>query len=161
MSALSRIGVTVGYVCIAVSILSVLLPQKRTRRVMGFVIGVFLIGSVLGAVVSEVQSMELSLPDPETAAVQRHDESEYTDAAVQLTADHLTLSAKELLENEGITPEDIRLTLKISDEGRISVVRAVIYISGADEKRREDIERIIYRNLLKEPEIYVAEQAAQ
>ena len=67
----------------------------------------------------------------------------------------------ELLKNEGIFAEDIQLTLKISDEGRISVKRAVIYINEADRDRTEKIESVVYRNIAKEPEVYVAGETSQ
>ena len=159
MSTLSGIGVTICYICVAVSIISVMIPQKRTRKIMSFVIGLFLIASILTAVTQASKEFKVELPHiTEDADAPVHSEDEYTDTVAQMTADNLTRSMKELLQNEGIAVNDIRLTLKISEEGRISVVRAVIYIDEAFENRKGDIESIIYRNLSKEPEIYVQGQ---
>ena len=155
MSAISGLGVTVGCVCAAVGILSVLIPQKRTGRLMSFVIGVFFIGSLFSAVITGIQDIgdidtggyELSIPD--------HSEEEYRDTVAQAAADRLIQVLNELLINEGIQAQDIRLTLKISDEGRIYASRAVIYISREYEHRVNDIKSIIYRNISKEPEVYI------
>ena len=162
MSAVSGIGVTICYICVAVSILCVMIPQKRTRKIMSFVIGLFLIASVLDAVTQASKEIEIELPALGSSINSTtHNENEYTDQVAQLTADDLTKTMDELLKNEGITAKDIRLTLKISDEGRITVVRAVIYIDEAYADRQGDIENIIYRNLSKEPEIYVEGQEDQ
>ena len=155
MSAISGLGVTVGCVCAAVGILSVLIPQKRTGRLMSFVIGVFFIGSLLSAVITGIQDIgdidtggyELNIPD--------HSEEEYRDTVAQAAADRLIQVLNELLKNEGIQAQDIRLTLKISDEGRIYASRAVIYISREYEHRVNDIKSIVYRNISKEPEVYI------
>ncbi len=160
MNGLKSVGLTICYVCIAVSILSVLVPQKRMRRIMSFVIGIFFIGSVITAFSAQITEIDLSLP-ADSSEIPTYSEDDYTDAVAQMTADNLTKALNELLINEGIAAEDIRLSLKISDEGRISVVRAVIYISETYRERKQDIESIIYRNIAKEPEIYVTGEETQ
>ena len=161
MSTLSNLGVTVGCICTAISLLSVLVPQKRTGRLMSMVIGVFFIGSLLTSILTGVQSADIPDISEYDIAVPDHDEREYRDIVAQTTADRLTQALKELLLNEGIEVQDIRLTLKISDEGRIYASRVVIYISKAYEPRVGDVKTIIYRNISKEPDIYVdGEKAA-
>ena len=161
MSALQSVCLTLCYTCVAVSIISVLIPQKRTRRVMGFVIGLFFISTVVTAVSARTENIVFPEKDLTEITIPEYDEADYDHAAAQLTADNLTQALDELLQNEGIRADDIHLTLKISDEGRISVARAVIYISEEYRSRTSDIESIIYRNLAKEPEIYVNGEEVQ
>lgn len=156
MTALSGVGVTIGCVCAAVSIFSVLVPQKRTRRIMGFVIGLFFIGTLLSGIINGITDLGLLQNDLQSPTLPAYSEDDYTDAVAQMTADHLTEALAELLRAEGINPQDVRLTLKISAEGRITVSRVVIYMSENDVSRVGDAERIVYRNVSKEPEIYAA-----
>ena len=155
MSGLQTVCVTLCYTCIAVSIISLLVPQKRTRRVMGFVIGLFFISAMTSAVAEQVGQIQLSEIEQEEITIPEYSEEDFDNEIAQMTADNLTSALNELLLNEGIQTQDIQLTLKISDKGRISVVRAVIYINEADRSRTSDIRSIIYRNIAKEPEIYV------
>lgn len=155
MSGLQTVCVTLCYTCIAVSIISLLVPQKRTRRVMGFVIGLFFISTMISAVAEQVGQIQLSEIEQEEITIPEYSEEDFDNEIAQMTADNLTSALNELLLNEGIQAQDIQLTLKISDKGRISVVRAVIYINEADRSRTSDIRSIIYRNIAKEPEIYV------
>lgn len=155
MSGLQTVCVTLCYTCIAVSIISLLVPQKRTRRVMGFVIGLFFISTMTSAVAEQVGQIQLSEIEQEEITIPEYSEEDFDNEIAQMTADNLTSALNELLLNEGIQAQDIQLTLKISDKGRISVVRAVIYINEADRSRTSDIRSIIYRNIAKEPEIYV------
>lgn len=160
MNGINGIGLSVCCVCVAVGILSVLVPQKRTRRIMSFVIGVFFICAVVTAF--SVQVKEIELPAlTEHVELPTYSEKDYNDAVAQMTADNLRDALNDLLMNEGIAVNDLQLTLKISDKGRISVERAVIYISETDQARKQDIENIIYRNISKEPEIYVTGQKVQ
>ncbi|MBQ6413965.1 MAG: stage III sporulation protein AF [Ruminococcus sp.] len=155
MSGLQTVCVTLCYTCIAVSIISLLVPQKRTRRVMGFVIGLFFISTMTSAVAEQVGQIQLSEIEQEEITIPEYSEEDFDNEIAQMTADNLTSALNELLLNEGIQAQDIQLTLKISDKGRISVVRAVIYINEADRSRTSDIRSIIYRNIAKEPKIYV------
>ncbi|WP_405346169.1 hypothetical protein [Ruminococcus sp.] len=155
MSGLQTVCVALCYTCIAVSIISLLVPQKRTRRVMGFVIGLFFISTMTSAVAEQVGQIQLSEIEQEEITIPEYSEEDFDNEIAQMTADNLTSALNELLLNEGIQAQDIQLTLKISDKGRISVVRAVIYINEADRSRTSDIRSIIYRNIAKEPEIYV------
>lgn len=161
MSAVQGVGVTVCYTCIAVSILSVLTPQKRTRRIMSFVIGLFFLSTLLTAVRDQVSEIDWSVSENPVAELPTYHEKDYQDVVAQKTADQLTEAVAELLLNEGIQTEDIQLTLKISEQGRISVERAVIYINENERQKTEQIKGIVYRNLAKEPQVYVKEPEVQ
>jgi hypothetical protein len=160
MSGLQTVCVTLCYTCIAVSIISLLVPQKRTRRVMGFVIGLFFISTMTSAVAEQVDQIQLSEIEQEEITIPEYSEEDFDNEIAQMTADNLTSALNELLINEGIQAQDIQLTLKISDKGRISVVRAVIYISEQDIHKTPTIKSIVYRNISKEPEIHVTGEEA-
>ena len=161
MSGLSALSGMICRICIAVSILSVLIPRKRTAKILRFVFGMFLIAELVSGVVAQIESISVSLPSADEIAVQEYDESDYHELAAQLTADKITEALDLILKNEGITAEDIRVKLKISEDGRIYAERAVIYISEACSDRADEVKDIVYRNLEKEPEVYVAGQKAQ
>lgn len=161
MRGIQSIGITICFTCAAISILSVLIPQKRTGKILNFVIGVFFIGTVVSAVFAQIGEIYLTVPNTQNVQIPTYSEDDYNNTVAQMTADNVTSSLNELLINEGIHADDIKLTLKISDEGRISVVRAVIYINEVYRSRVTDIESIVYRNVSKEPEIYVTGEEAQ
>ena len=160
MEGLQNIGVSLCVACVAISMLSVLIPQKRTRQIMSFVIGLFFISTIITAFSSQAWEFNGVAPE-EIQSPKEYNEADFQNAVAQQSADNVTEAVKTLLENEGIFAEDIQITLKISDEGRISVVRAVIYISETDLNRKEEVKSIVYRNISKEPEIYVTGQEVQ
>lgn len=161
MSGIQTICMTLCYTCVAVSMITVLIPQKRTRRVMSFVVGLFFISTFITAMSAQINAIDMRTPDINEIPIPTYEETDPQDAVAQMTADHLTQALNELLNNEGIFPRDIRLTLKISDEGRISVVCADIYISEKDRDKTPEIKSIVYRNISKEPEIHVTGEEAQ
>lgn len=155
MSGLYLLSTAVCCICVGVATLQTLIPQKRTRRVMSLAIGLFFLSSLLTCIATQSETLRLSFPQEamqELPAVQAYD---FTEQVAQQTADQLTQTVGELLQNERISVQDVRLALKISDQGSITVARVVIYINESYADRTDDIERIIYRNLSKEPEIYV------
>lgn len=155
MSAVHSVCLTLCFTCVAVGIITVLIPQKRTRRIMSFVAGLFFISTLVTALSDLAIRPELNIMKTEDIVLPTYSDEEYQSTAAQMTTDNLTKALDEILQNEGIKANDIKLTLKISDEGRISVVRAVIYISEDIRDKTAKIESIIYRNISKEPEIYV------
>ena len=161
MNGLKAVSLTLCYTCVAVCMITVLIPQKRTRRIMSFVIGLFFISTFITAVSAQVGEINLNKPDVSDIPVPTYNEKDCQDLVAQKSADNLTQALNELLNNEGIYPSDIQLTLKISDEGRISVVRAVIYISERDRDQSERIKSIVYRNISKESEIHVTGEETQ
>ena len=161
MNGIKAVSMTLCYTCVAVSMITVLIPQKRTRRVMGFAVGLFFISTFITALAAQVSEINLDSPNLSDIPIPTYNEEDSRDTVAQMTADQLTQALNELLNNEGIYPNDIKLTLKISDEGRISVVRAVIYISEKDSKQMPTIKSIVYRNISKEPEIHVTGEEAQ
>lgn len=159
MSALSHLALTMCYLSVAVTVLSLFLPQKRTRKIFSFVIGLFVICSLISAFRNT--SIAVSELHIEEFNYNSENSDEYTDAVKQKTADNLVSAIDELLRSEGIEAKDIRLSLKISDEGRIYAQEVVIYIGEEDLLRKQEIESIIYRNLSKEPLVYVEKEEVE
>lgn len=157
MKALSAASVSLCCVVVAVSVISLLIPHKRTTKILSFAIGLFVIVSALNVLsgLSNVEIDDAVIGATEYSGISSRD---INDAVIGMTAENLTVELNELLKNEGINADDIALTLKISDNGRIYAARVIIYISKDYANRREDIRSIVYRNLSKEPEIYVAGQ---
>ena len=160
MSAVSGACGVVCCVGVASAMLSVLMPQKRTKRVMNMVLGLFVLVTLMNAIRSAAEEFSGSLDFTQSEVSAGYDESDCTDEVARQTAEYLVAASDELLRAEGIEAEDIRISLRISDEGRIYVDRADIYISEQDEDRAADIEAVIYRNLAKEPDIYVTRTQA-
>lgn len=161
MNGLKAVSMTLCFTCVVVSMVTVLIPQKRTRKIMSFVIGLFFISTFIMTVSAQMSEISIQTPDVSEIPIPTYSEIDSQDTVAQMTADNLTQALNDLLVNEGITPKDIQLTLKISDEGRISVVRAVIYISETDIDKTAKIKSIVYRNISKEPEIHVTGEETQ
>ena len=158
MNAISAFAAVLCYLCIGLTYLSCIMPHKHTRRILGFVTGLFLIVTAGGAVSSCVRDFRSSLPETDHYEAPSYDEQAYVDTVAQMTADELVKVTDELLQNEGVYADDIRLCLKITEEGRIFISRADIYINEMYADRVDDIERVVYRNLSKEPDVYVTQQ---
>lgn len=161
MKGFSQLGLLLCYLSVSVTVLSLFLPQKRTRKIFGFVIGLFVICTMLGC----VRNTAIGLSD-ETAylsgiSVPQEDDTSYRDTVIQTTAENLVSAVDEILRSEGIEVRDIRLSLKISDAGRIYVGHIDIYISESDLPRKREIESIVYRNLSKEPAVYVEKEEVE
>ena len=161
MSALSHLSLALCYLSVAVTVISLFLPQKRTRKIFSFVIGLFVICSLIACVRGATVDLHSDGFDLKKITVPESDTEGYNELIRQTTAENLVSAVDELLRSEGIEAKDIQISLKISDEGRIYVADAVIYISEADLFRKQEIRNIIYGNLSKEPRVYVEKDQAE
>lgn len=155
MNTLNAAAMTLCVCCIVCSLLSMLIPQERTKKALNLVLSLFLICSLILPVKSLLSDLDIE-PDAEDAAVDfSFSQEDYNRVILKQTADNLVLCADDLLKAEGIEAENIRLSLKISEQGSIYVSNIIIYISKETEYRKQDIENIIYRNFSKEPKIII------
>lgn len=156
MNTISNLSLTLCYLSVAVTVLSLFIPQKRTRKIFSFVIGLFIICSLISCFVdASIDFDDLTTEDQTLSGI---DHQDYNEAVKQETVNNLVSSIDELLRAQGIEANDIQLSLIISDAGRIYADDIVIYISEEDFGRKQDIERLIYTNLSKEPRIYVEKE---
>lgn len=161
MSALASLTLLLCCTVVGASILSMLAPQKRTRRIFGFVIGLFVLVTLINGVKSAVSELHIDVSEITSGGALDDSEEDYRDAVVSRTADILVRSLDELLRAEGVVADDIRLKLKTSDSGSIYADRIDIYISEQYRGRRNDIRSLVYTNLSKEPGIYVKGQEVE
>lgn len=156
MNTISNLSLTICYLSVAITVLSLFIPQKRTRKIFSFVIGLFIICSLISCFVdASIDFDDLTTEDQTLSGI---DHQDYNEAVKQETVNNLVSSIDELLRAQGIEANDIQLSLIISDAGRIYADDIVIYISEEDFGRKQDIERLIYTNLSKEPRIYVEKE---
>ena len=156
MNGLTSLAVGLCYLFAGVAVFTALAPQKRTGRIFSFVIGLFIIVSLISAVGKFLEETDLSFDTISDIDIEADfSERDYIDAVAEKTVDDLVEVTNELLIDEGIFADDIRINIKISDNGRIYIDRVDIYINEDNIVRKEDIKSIVYRNLSKEPYIYV------
>lgn len=156
MNTISDLSLTLCYLSVAVTVLSMFIPQKRTRKIFSFVIGLFILCSLISCFADV--SIDFDDLTTEDQIIGDIDYNDYNDTVKQETVERLVSSIDELLRSDGIEARDIQLSLIISEEGRIYADDIVIYISEEDFGRKQDIERLIYTNLSKEPRIYVEKE---
>ena len=161
MSALSSLSVVICCAGVGAGMMSVLIPQRRTKRILGFVLGLFLLVTVVNGVKTSLGELELGALSDIEAALPSYSDSDYTEAVARQTADTLVKVIDELLRDQGIEADDIRLSVKISSEGRITADCIDIYMSERYRSRKNDVRSIVYTHLSKEPNIYVQGQKAE
>lgn len=158
MSMIAGLSLTLCYVSVAVTIISLFLPQKRTRKIFSFVIGIFMVCSLIYCVSNTSIQLSNNADNIDDYPVPEYSEEAYNAQIMQATVENLVEATDEILRAEGIEARDIQISLKISEAGRIYIEDAVIYISEADFPRIRDVESIVYRNLSKEPRVYVEKE---
>lgn len=158
MNVLSNAGVTACACCIACSVLSLIFPSGGMKKTLNLVMGAFLICSMLIPVIGGVKTLSFDYDlDAFNSSVNDDYNQIYEEEVLTKTAENLVTVAKDLLQSEGITPENIKIGIKKSDSNSIYISTINIYINEADRDKTETIKRIIERNMSKEPVVTVNE----
>lgn len=158
MTAFSNCAVIVCVCCIASSIISLVAPLGKMKKIMNLILGMFLLCSMVIPVVGLFDSFSSDFKfDESVAQYSDNTDNAYNQLVLSKTADNLVLAADNLLKNEGITADNIELALKKTDNDSIYISSVVIYISEQYSHRAQEITKIIASNMSKEPVIIVNE----
>lgn len=159
MSALSQVSVVVCVCSIACSIVSIIIPIGRMRKIISMVLGVFLLCSMILPLLGLFTSFDSNINIDEKNYIDEYQsDSSYDDLVLDKTADNLVLAANNLLLSEKIEVDNIRVGIKKDENNSIYISSIYIYISKENENKTEDIKRIIGTNMSKEPVIIIDEK---
>ncbi len=84
-------------------------------------------------------------------------EAEFEKEVLTETAENLVIVTNDILSAEGISPQDIKISIGKSDNNSIYISSIYIYITEQDKERVEHIKNIIIRNMSKEPVVIINE----
>lgn len=158
MSSLKSFAVTVCVCCIACSIIGIIAPSGRMKKILNLVLGAFLAVSMIIPFIglSDSFSKDMYFETSEFLSADI-DEKEYEKLVLNKTADNLVLAANDLLLSEDIKVDNIEIGIKKSDTNSIYISKINIYISDKEKDKAEKIKSIITRNMSKEPVIIISE----
>lgn len=159
MSALRSSAVVVCVCCIACSVVGVVVPDGRMKKIVNLIFGAFLVLSLFIPLIGlshTIVAKDYSLELQEIEKVVPDDKA-YEQMVLNNTADNLVKAADDLLKAEGIYAENIELGIKKSDNNSIYISKINIYINENDAVRIQNIKSIIERNMSKEPVVIVNE----
>ncbi len=135
-----------------------LAPLGRMKKLVNLVLGLFLILSMLVPVVSlfKYNKNELTIEDSGLEYDVSQEES-YNTLVLNQTADNLVQAANNLLLSEDIKADNIKISLKKTDNNSIYISSINIYVSKEYKNRAEDIIKIIGSNMSKDPVVILNE----
>ncbi|MDO4748016.1 MAG: stage III sporulation protein AF [Eubacteriales bacterium] len=158
MSSLKSASVIICICCVACSIIGLLAPLGRMRKISNLVLGAFLVSSLfiplLGVVDTFSTDYSFDIDDTLTTV---SNESDYEKMVLNQTAQNLVAATNDLLLSEGIEAKNIELGIKKSENNSIYINKINIYINKEDKEKTEQIKNIIVVNMSKEPVIIVSE----
>ncbi len=158
MNAIKSASVVVCACCIVCSIIGLISPSGTMKKTVNLILGAFLICSMIIPLVglSSALMTDFSVSDDFNVDTYPYNNDEnYEQLILNETAENLVTAANDLLVGEGITAENIEISIKKSENNSIYISAINIYITKEDEYKAEKIKNIITRNMSKEPVIIV------
>ena len=135
-----------------------LFPLTVTKKTVSLVMGAFMICSMLIPLIGVISTFTMDYKQGEGVMHYDNDyEAEFEKEVLTETAENLVIVTNDILSAEGISPQDIKISIGKSDNNSIYISSIYIYITEQDKERVEHIKNIIIRNMSKEPVVIINE----
>lgn len=152
MSTVTNTAVVLCTCVIACILIKMLVPQGRTQKTMNIIVTAFLIVVMISPIknlVSSGTSLDISTPDESKIM------EEYSGKVLSQTQDNLRKSLLSVLEQNGVTPQDVFVKLKTDNENGIIIDYIYIYLNENSRGKSGDAIKITEENFSITPEIVV------
>ncbi|MGN1132008.1 MAG: hypothetical protein ACI4RL_03820 [Ruminococcus sp.] len=152
MSTVTNIAVVLCTCVTACILIKMLVPQGRTQKTMNIIITAFLIIVMISPIknfVASGNSLDISTPDESQIMEQ------YNSKVLSQTQDNLRRSLLSVLQQNGITPEDVFVKLKTDNENGIIIDYIYIYLNENNIGQSGDAIKLTEENFSITPEIVV------
>lgn len=157
MTSLNTAAVSICICCVICSILSLIFPNGTTEKIMNLLLGAFLVCSMLIPMLTFISSFSIESDVVENSFEYKDDYYSYEKEVLSTTAKNLVVVTNDFLASENISANDIKISIKKSENNSIYISSIYIYISDEYKGRIDEIKRIVLRNMSKEPVVIVNE----
>lgn len=155
MDSLSEFSYVVSVCCVACAILSLLFQTGRMSKILSLVLSLFVLCSMIVPFVSVKRCFNMDFDIEQYKPDLSVYNKDYNDLVLSQTADNLVRFTDEILHSEGISADNIKLSLKLTEDNSIYVSSVIIYINKDYQDKIYKITDLVSENLLKEPEIVI------
>ena len=145
MNGLYSAAATVCASAVTAALLSRFISDGGTKKLLGMIMGAFLLCSLLLPLQSALSGISFSQTDFESIAVDA--------AVIAQTEGNLEQTAKDLLAQHDFTVKQAQVTLALKDENRVIIADITLNIEKDEAAREEEISRIIEDNFSVVPQI--------
>ena len=153
MDAVKNWAFSVCCASVFCGILNLILPEGSTQKIFRAVIYVFFLSVVVSTFSGFDFSDFLFISKTENEEILL-EENDFNDISEDYIEDEIKNATYEILESEGIVPEDISLEVNISSNGSIDIIRFAVTI--AENLFTKDLSEKIHQKTGLEPEIIVS-----
>ncbi len=152
MSTIKAIAMTICVCGITCSLLGIISPTKKTKKILNLVIGLFIICSIIIPIKSAINSFNINIADIDTVEeITNNVDDSYNEKVIWQTSENLEAALKALLNNNNYYPDKIKIHLETTNENSIYIKQIDIYMDKTDNTI--DIKRLTKENFQVTPNI--------
>ncbi|MFZ2538293.1 MAG: stage III sporulation protein AF [Oscillospiraceae bacterium] len=143
MEGIRLIGISICITTVVTSIFSMLTPNTKLDKVLKFAISLFFLTSIVSPFVNNKLDFRIDISDitqtPQTRELSQSIENQF----VSIAKSNIENTVGNLLLRENISSKKIEVLININEDNSISINKLMVYINKSDEKRKQDIEKIV------------------
>lgn len=152
MNGLYTVAATVCATSVIIALISHFVTDGGTKRLLGMVMGAFMVCSMLVPVKNAVQGMTAVAREAteQTPSAATADEV-YQRRVLAQTRNNLELALTDILRQNGITVNRAEVVLSLTGENRIIISQIRVYIGSDALAQRDNIVRVTEENFSVRP----------
>ncbi len=140
MSTIASVCSAICVVAVGGALISVIIPDGNTKKILSLVLGAFLLCSMILPVKNAITDINLEISNfPNETQITASADEAYTESIIKETENTLAKTLDGLLKSENINVNRIRFYLKADENLGIIISRISIYI---DKKNNSKVFRI-------------------
>lgn len=155
MNELSSWAVSVCTVAVICSLVEMLAPEGSLSKLLNFVLGLFLVVSVLLPFVKIIQNGELKLSKLEIQQQTPKFESDVDNLTIAYGKSAVEKIIESCLSQNDIPYQKISISMDSSTGNSIDIIKADVYVGAEYRNRFQEIQDIIKQSTGITPNIYV------
>lgn len=144
MNTIKQWTLAVTLSAIACTILETLAPNGKFEKIIRLVLGAFMLCAILFPLKGAIKNINFNL-DKNTSFADSNEglKNKVNEETQKNSKENIEKIIKEMLKEKNIEVKKINIFMDMKEDNCISISKAEIYLSGNDEKKKEEVVKLI------------------
>lgn len=156
MQCINSFTISICAVAVLSFIFEILTPNGNMKKIMQFVIAIFVIFSISLPILSGVSKFNFNFLNVNEGEDYKDISSNVNDLYIKTSQSKISKLIDKTLKENQITAENIETNMDINEDGSIDINRIIIYLKKQDEDKALKVKNIIKQELNLNCEIEIS-----
>lgn len=154
MEKFIMMGMSICITVIITSIFTMIVPDSKLEKVIGFSISLFFLVSIITPFINRDFRIDFKLDEIVFDSKDKF-QSDVRNQFLDIACNNLENQLINILVKEELKPNDVKININIQEDNSISIIKAEVFIKEEDKEDAQRIKQLIFNKIGIEPLIVV------